>query len=831
MHRGWLTAAALLLAGCGRSPAQGWDPSLASDDALVENETEGETTHTPNVEDEGGSSGGAEQAAEGRDEGDSRPGLGSTEDDGETTSTSRPATDDGETTSTSRPATDDGETTSTSQPATDDGETTSTSQPATDEDGTGSTTGAPDDPCDGFAEFEEPPGSGQCVVDPCRLVECDEDATCVPQDDRSAICECQNGWEGPHCDYRWTPIEVPPFPRDLDFDTQGNAWLLTTQGLLHWNLAEASADSAPGACALLSSDPAYLGVELDSRDRKWLVATGGQIHMLDDGGTPADASDDTWVVSSSPLDFFDRIGGFAIDSLDRVWVLGKGEPGGIRVLEDISQLGGTSPVWHTLLEGTQIIAFAPEGSGLWLSTETGVRFIDLGASLADPADDVSVDLGDVPLLQGREVSEIFVGEDRTKWFNATTGVVTLTDGGAPLDPSGHVWSVWSPSDAALSLGDGPVLQLGPDDTPWRSLPSGSVVSDTAAYSPASCAGFAEQGPQAHPDKMIEDDLARVWLSVADDWYRFDDGATPTEAADDAWIRLRRKTYESPVVVLPEPSGGLWIQATTGRRTGPRVCNALLYYVRVEQPQDAWDDAWTQAIRPEQPGCFSLAGLDARQRVWINDSGLFAYGGFTGFEPRAVLSEDEDAFVRYTAEADALEYNWITPDIESEALWCGPMRFGVGDSLSDKSDDLWARTQDVSPSAHDMDGSGHTWFTYADGYGWTYLRRLDERGTPFDTSDDAWLHFEFPDELGLTYAGQLWIDGYDWKWLRSQTTGGESILLSFNDGGTPADTSDDAWRTYEEFETAHGAIVTLAKHPSRGLWVATESGFGYLELDR
>lgn len=700
---------------------------------------------------------------------------------------------------------------------------------------TGGGSGGSDDvpPCDpAEAEFESPPGSGECIIDPCRLITCPEEAICIPQEDRTAFCQCEDGWEGPECGYRWNPLQVPPFSEALQFDSAGNAWFKTTKGLLYWNLAGTPESTADDDFALFSELSASPDLAIDSLDRLWLIS-GKKLLRFDPGGTPRDLSDDELIESEPPIGFFEALLDVTIDAQDRAWIIARAATG-VRVLENPSAFNSDAANWSHLFIGLRVLALAVEENGVWLSTEEGLRYVDLGTSLSSEADDTWTDFDDIALINAQEISGIVIGPDGTKWLNTERGIVTLADGGDAFETSGHTWTPWSPPATSLALGDGPLFELGPDGVPWLFLPTGAAVrapSTGAAtqYAPADCPLYPP-GDSLNVASIQRDGANRLWVNANSNGYLFVGGNTPHDPSDDSWFVTRRSAHRPFGASVSEPSGGRWVM-TRSRSITPNSCSRLMYYSRLGEPSNAWDDEWFLALPFDgDAGCFTLAGVDAQQHVWIN----FAYMGYWGTSgldgPAFLAGAREEALVHYANGEDMVE-GPISFALGSDNAVFSGRTFSSGASLTDKSDDVWGALQYEALGPPRLDSLGYSWFTSGSEAAPAPLQRYHDRGTPEDHSDDEFLLFFGSEEIPLTLATWLWIDDHDWKWLNASVHG-DFTHVSFDDGGTPYDLSDDIWRSYEQFESAHGAMLSLESiDGSEELWVTTERDFGILELKR
>lgn len=681
-------------------------------------------------------------------------------------------------------------------------------------------------------------GSGGLAEFPCGG--CEGKQIC---DEGTQSCVCDDGWEGPFCDHRWNPVTVPPFAQALRFDSAGNAWFNTTKGLLYWNLEGTPESTVDDSFALFSDLTTRPGLAIDSADRLWFLSAN-KVLRLDVAGTPGDHSDDEMLESEVPVGFFDSLLHIAIDHRDRPWTIARAAKG-VFVLENPSDLptdraasddaASDAPRWVHVFPGMRVLSLAPEGDGVWLQAEQGLSYVDLGGTLSDSADDTWIHFDDVPLISDQTVTGIFVGEDGTKWFNTERSIVTLTDAGAPLEKSGHAWASWTPAPAALAFGDGPLMALGPDGVPWLAMPFGSAVRSSPVdggvateYAPADCPLYPPTD-QPGVSAIGQHGAHQFWVTADDNGYLFLGGDTPNDPSDDLWFATRTHPHQHFGRSYPEPTGGRWVM-TRGRTQGPDTCSSLLYYSRLEDPFNAWDDEWTLALPFDgDPDCFGLAGVDAQQQVWVNFSWKFGYYATWGLAGPSFFSGGrEDALVTYTRESDEMVDGPISFSLGGERPVFGGRPFSSGASLTDKSDDEWGPSQEASLGR--LDSHGYSWFVSGSADAPAPLRRLDDGGTPQDLSDDEWLYFFGSEDLPITLATSLWIDNHDWKWLYG-VVDDDFNIISFNDGGTPHDSSDDEWRSYARFAVTYGQFGEFENASTSDLWVATDSDFGILELKR
>lgn len=694
-------------------------------------------------------------------------------------------------------------------------------------------------PCDPAAgEFEWPVGSGVCETDPCVRLECGDEGNCVELDGKAA-CVCTGGWSGPKCDRRYVEYRIPPFVEDVVFDSRGNGWFRTTQGLLYWDFASTPRDTADDLFQLYDYEVSG-ELAIDALDRKWLVSGNG-LKRVDHAGTPLDPSDDELVFVDATVGAFDGFAQIDIDAEGRAWAIAA-HRSGVFVLLNPTEVETDEPEWLVLFEDEKLLELAHEDDGVWLATEAGLSYVELGSSLEDPSDDdrIWIDLVDVPELSGRTIRDIDIDSSGTKWFTTDEGIVLLSDPSGPFETADHVWSLWTPAESVRQVGDGPLLAIAPDDARWLMTPSDAVlrVEDSSeeepfvvAYAPQQCPQFGtlERTVTGMAVELAPD--GRLLIATLQGPYYLDFGGTPFEPADDLWTRVSRTPFAGVTsAIAVNPSGGFWVHLF-GSVIEPEGCKRTLRHVDQGTIHDFWDDEWTSVAQPNP--CFGLEGIDSGGRLWVS------YESRAGEHYWAVLDLNQET-------SAVTEDDWTSYDSDDMAdldasgvllgdetpLWLAGGRFDVGSSVSDKSDDRWLRLDAFVPRSIAADSSGTTWFGYST---WrnegiiALLRALDDAGTPWDPTDDVWFDFPAPSGVAVSDVVSLGIDSLGRKWLLSSTSYADYDLTSFDDAGTLADTSDDVWTRYGTDDALPQRARAFVIDEEANLWLGTQKGVGYLHV--
>lgn len=304
----------------------------------------------------------------------------------------------------------------------------------------------------------------------------------------------------------------------------------------------------------------------------------------------------------------------------------------------------------------------------------------------------------------------------------------------------------------------------------------------------------------------------------------DDAGTPLDKGDDIWTTF---TYDDGLVsgivyaLAEDDEGYLWFGTAGGV--------SVLDYAGT--PFDKGDDAWiTFTTDDGLAHNFVLAmAEDSGGRWWFGTRG----GGVSVLDDGGTpWDKGDDVWITFTT-ADGLARDdvYFVAEDGGGRWWFGTQGGGVsvldnGGTPFDKSDDAWITftTADglASNTTFDIarDSAGRWWFgTY-----WYGVSVLDDGGTPFDKGDDVWTTFSSAD--GLAQHGVYAIaEGNGGRQWFGTTQGGVSVL---DDGGTLLDKSDDAWTN---FTAADGLVDNLVSvitmDDERGVWFGTDSGLGVL----
>lgn len=676
---------------------------------------------------------------------------------------------------------------------------------------------------------------GGCMDDPCLTDRCGPGSVCEIVRFDAASCRCEGGWSGPKCDRHWQLLKAPPFVRDAVVDSQGNGWFAMGRELLYWDFRGTPADTSDDAFQLVLDWPPTVGLAIDSQDRKYL-GSGNRVIRLDDSGTPLDVADDEQVRISVPLDPRDAVHRIRIDDEQRIWVVPR-DSTAVYVLAEAAEVE-QDPRWFELFGSHTVLDATPEDGGVWLATTQGLFFVDLGASLEDESDDAWVSFSEIPELGGLRVNEVHVDDIGTKWFNTDHQVLRLETPTGPGDLSGHVWSLWTPSEAVRQVGNGRVLATTGEGEVWLKSPEGSALRVTTA--PDGTTSVVEYPPKESDlfeDKsynsvghvaMGQDGILR--LLIGGELYFLDFGGTPNDPSDDVWTaaaglppgRTLLSTFE-------HPRGGLWADA------GDTNCAPFLYHYDPGAEKDGLDDVWTQVESPTE--CANLAGVDAKGTTWVRStliqgSGKLAGGLASGLDPGSVRADDWVVYPLSTPDS----YGGVIAN-DPAAVWLGRTRMDTGSQLSDQGDDRSLALDDYWPQVLAADAGGFLWFGYSDS-AWgnpvppAVLRRWDDAGTPWDTSDDNWIDYSGSDEVALRRIRALVIDDVDRKWMWNEAIGRMPHIVSFDDGGSPSNLEDDVWSSYGAYDDLTGlTMFGFIVDEYSNLWIATNRGLGYLQIKR
>jgi hypothetical protein len=159
--------------------------------------------------------------------------------------------------------------------------------------------------------------------------------------------------------------------------------------------------------------------------------------------------------------------------------------------------------------------------------------------------------------------------------------------------------------------------------------------------------------------------------------------------------------------------------------------------------------------------------------------------------------------------------WVTT---STGLWA----LDFAGTPSDSTDDVWRHFDELTAASDSgrivIDQQGTKWF--AGSYD-RQLARLDTgRGTPLDPYDDKWSFYRFeeafsPNAIGVDTSGNVWLGRF-----------GET--LTFSDMGTADDRADDIWRRVSELGAPAklaglSSIEAILSEPPGVVWLGSSTG--------
>ena len=109
---------------------------------------------------------------------------------------------------------------------------------------------------------------------------------------------------------------------------------------------------------------------------------------------------------------------------------------------------------------------------------------------------------------------------------------------------------------------------------------------------------------------------------------------------------------------------------------------------------------------------------------------------------------------------------------------------------------------------------------------SHLSCLDDGGTPADKSDDTWTIYAVPEEPNFWFD-VVAIGPGGAPVFGCNTRQGVAPFLLLDEAGTPMDPSDDGFLSFTLTDGLAGDHVGgIAVDPSGGLWVGTNGGRSY-----
>lgn len=239
------------------------------------------------------------------------------------------------------------------------------------------------------------------------------------------------------------------------------------------------------------------------------------------------------------------------------------------------------------------------------------------------------------------------------------------------------------------------------------------------------------------------------------------------------------------------------------RTDPLSCDDGLACNGVESCDPAFGCVRGEAIACEAPGayCDENTGGCSCDKPFLGPDCTIKTALFAYFGQVRDLAEERGVL-------------WVTT---TNGLWA----LDFAGTPGEPGDDNWsyfdAFEADSNTGSLLIDPNGDKWL--AGGYQGP-LARLDDGGTPLDQDDDIWYFYRYrtrflPQALGFDGGGTIWL-------------GRSGEALTFWDGLTPGDRSDDSWRPIGELG-APASLVDLSNvdsivsEPLGTVWLGSSTG--------
>lgn len=415
---------------------------------------------------------------------------------------------------------------------------------------------------------------------------------------------------------------------------------------------------------------------------------------------------------------------------------------------------------------------------------------------------------------------------------AAMRVSTLTP--TPTSPqSGGPWTSFSIADG-LAADSILALNVGKDDHLWVGTSQGMSIREPEGdwLTLTDADGLAGNiVMDIAPDPT---DPQRRWFATYSGGSLLDDGGTPLDKADDAWVTFTESdglvdNYLSTVAVDADSSAWFGTDKIDdqGNESGSGISvldnNGTLF----TKTDDIWI-TYTATTSGLSHNVIRDMTVDGVGVVWIaTQSGLNAYsdGAWTTF---------------YTS--DGLSSNDVTALLSVDhLLWIGTKGgLGVldcGATPHDKDDDQWVTFTQYSSGLIDndistlaVDGAGRIWIGTDQkssggevGYG---VSVLDASRTPFSSSDDTWATFDTYDGLTDNAVRVMAAVGSSAVWL-----GTKAGLSHLAYGSSPFSSSDDRWTTSTSSERLAGySVYALAQTGPDAMWLGTDQGLSLLRYN-
>ncbi len=435
---------------------------------------------------------------------------------------------------------------------------------------------------------------------------------------------------------------------------------------------------------------------------------------------------------------------------------------------------------YTLLDGlphTQVLAVAVDESGnRWFGGDGGLSRLDAAGCWTHFT---TANSG----LHSNIVDGIAVGADGALWLSHGLPQADITR----RNPDGS-W-VWYPNrETAVSLNYEAILQTRGANRLWT-VAGDEVWVDYAVFDGATWQDRTPPDVTQAPTAVAADGAQTVWVladSVVWHW------------ANAAWTQHRIFLQVTALTIAPDDV--VWI----GWRGHPYAYSTDTAGVGPLQqsPSD-----WLNAYGPVTALLADTQGVWAVGPGWLRTpDGRVAYLRDTTahVEAGAILSDRNRGI-------------WVHSTDVSINL--GMLQLFDDLGTTDLADDLWYLRPDprldfVTAQARSADGD--IWLS-----GMLVDRTMLPR-SPFRLHGDAWI------EYAPSYpfcAVDIFIQDARHAWFVSRSTagcfGGPPAVLQLDDGGTPADQSDDVWQTYPITTAGLGGSVTV--DAAGRLWFGDTTG--------
>jgi len=500
----------------------------------------------------------------------------------------------------------------------------------------------------------------------------------------------------------------------------------------------------------------------------------------------------------------------------------------------------------------QVRALAEDRGVLWITTDNGLWALDFAGTPSDRSDDEWARFDELDGATG--TGTISIDEGGAKWLagDGARALARLDDGGTPLNQEDDSWQHYRFGTERVSP-----IALGVDasGTLWLGR-SGETLTFSNAKTPEDRSDdrwrLASELNAPKPlielprvDAIASEPSGLVWLGSSAGGlfaYRASTGQF-AELTHGMWGQVQRLTWEA---------GALWLAVGSGEAGAPEQ----LARVPVPDPEAAFDISDADWVFTPAPHAVEAFDVDPGGRVWVSPPGPglscleSANGAWSQWminEPvRAILARSSTDLWLGAGSVFHLEHggscasgatdpvelvfenNLRAPardvEIEGAGIWfatdAGVDFLDTGGTPFDTRDDRWVHfdERDVAGLV-DLQGAlvGPGKLKYFWGQNRVFI--LDDRGTPLDKTDDTWVGHDT--ELPLWVSGVVDSDGILMVIARTGfRAGGTPRIIEFDPGGTPGDSSDDAVVTIDSGLPGMGR--TMAIDTAGQVWVGTEA---------